>query len=140
MARALEHARADREPVDDAVRWLHMAGLAAGCEKIYTGCERIMSLLAKRIDGASVDKTESWHADLLNRLANPRLGVRAAVISASCREGLDRFRSFRHRVRSHYGLHLDGEIVLARAGELGAVLDQFHGEVTAFLAGSAGEG
>ena len=61
--------------------------------------------------------------------------VRGPILSAACREDLDRFRSFRHRVRNSYGMALDGDIVVERAQELAPALVRFHDEVTPFLKG-----
>jgi hypothetical protein len=134
LARAVDQIEASTASADDALAWVLIAGLAAGCETIYSGCERVMVLLASRLDGDAVPKTDSWHSVLLNRMAHPFPGVRDAIISAECRAALDRFRAFRHRVRSHYGLHLDPGIVLEPARELGPTLDAFHRGVAAFLA------
>jgi hypothetical protein len=134
LARAVDQMAAATASADEALVWVLIAGLAAGCEKIYSGCERVMGLLATRLDGEAVVKTDSWHAVLLNRMAHPFPGVRDAIISGECRVALDRFRAFRHRVRSNYGLHLDPDIVLERARELGPTLDAFHRQGAAFLA------
>jgi hypothetical protein len=71
------------------------AGLAAVVEKIYSGCERIMQMLAKGIDGEAVDLADGWHGTLLNRMANDYPGIRQSIVSAGCRDALDRFRSSR---------------------------------------------
>ncbi len=138
LARTLDRFGVRAEPLDDATLWAIVGGLAAGCEKIYSGCERVMDLLARRIDGEAVQKTESWHAILLNRMAHPFPGVRPAVITEDCRANLDRFRAFRHRIRSSYGMNLDTDIVLRRAAELQPALNTFYQEVTAFLAAHDG--
>jgi hypothetical protein len=93
-----------------------------------------MGLLATRLDGEAVVKTDSWHSVLLNRMAHPFQGVRDAIISGECRVALDRLRACRHRVRSSYGLHLDLDIVLERARGLGPTLGALRQEVAAFLA------
>ncbi len=87
-------------PTQKARRWIEIAGAAAAIEKIYSGCERVMLLLAKRVDGAAIDKSDGWHATLLKRMSNDFPEVRGPILSAACREDLDRFRSFRHRVRN----------------------------------------
>jgi hypothetical protein len=102
-----------RKPTDDkAHRWIEIAGVAAAIEKIYSGCERIMILLAKQVDNAPIDRSDGWRAILLNRMAHDFPGIRGAILSADCVVGLGRFRSLRHRVRNSYGVHLDGETVL----------------------------
>jgi hypothetical protein len=118
---------------DKARRWIEVAGVAAAIEKIYSGCERVMILLAKRVDDAPIDKSDGWHATLLKRMAHDFPGVRGPILSSDCLAGLDRFRSFRHRVRNSYGVELDGDIVIDRAEELVRVLTLFHGEVSQFL-------
>jgi hypothetical protein len=123
-----------RTDCDEAVAWLQTAGMAAAVEKIYSGCERIMQMLAKGIDGEGVDHADGWHGALLKRMANEYPEVRGPIISAQCRDGLDRFRSFRHRVRNSYGGVLDAGIVEERARELASTLASFHAEIAAFFA------
>jgi hypothetical protein len=109
----------------------HMLGSAI--EKIYTGCERVMDLLASNIDGAPVNHSEGWHVALLKRLAHPVPNVREAVISPDCCARLDRLRAFRHRVRNSYGIDLDPAIVLDRAHEAVETLKNFETEIKDFL-------
>ncbi len=117
-----------------ALRHIEIAGLAATIETIFTGCERIMVMIAKAVDGEAVASSEGWHATLIKRLANPYPEVRRAILSDECRQELDRFRSFRHRVRNSYGMALDDEIVLGRAAEVARMLDLFHQDTSRFLA------
>lgn len=134
LAAAITLPSAESDDAGEALHWAVIAGIAAGVEKVYSGCERIMQTLARDIDGAPVGVSESWHLTLLNRMANPYPGVRDSIISAECKGRLDGLRSFRHRVRSSYGIRLDDGLVLERAGEVGDALTRFHDEVTAFLA------
>ena len=133
LAQVLPTLIAESPAQGTAQRWIQIAGVAAAIEKIYSGMERILLILARQVDGASIDKTDAWHATLLNRMANPFPEIRGPVISPECKVGLDRFRSFRHRVRNNYGISLDAAIVLDRAGELAPVLESFHREVSDFL-------
>lgn len=119
---------------DEAVAWVQTAGMAAAVEKIYSGCERIMQMLAKGIDGEGVNHAEGWHGALLNRMANGYPEIRGPIISAECRDALDRFRAFRHRVRNSYGGVLDAGIVEERARELAPTLAIFHAEIAAYFA------
>jgi hypothetical protein len=50
-------------------------------DKIYTGCERGMMLIAKHIDGEPVSPGDSWHASLLLRMKNSYPDIRPAVLS-----------------------------------------------------------
>ncbi|EJW09997.1 hypothetical protein A33M_0709 [Rhodovulum sp. PH10] len=115
-----------------AFRWLMVQGLASGVEKIYTGCERVMSLIATHVDGTRVMRDEGWHVSLLKRMATPS-AVRPAVISPACFDALDRLRAFRHRQRNTYGLVLDAEIVAQRAAETRPAFERFRDEVLAFM-------
>jgi len=108
--------------------------LASATEKIYTGCERVMSHIAREVDGARIGHSEEWHAALLRRMANPFPGVRRAIISAECYAQLDRLRAFRHRERNTYGLNLDLDVVVQRANEAIVALRKFHEEARTFLA------
>ena len=132
LARSLARLEIRAEE-DEALAWVQTAGLAAAVEKIYSGCERIMQMLAKGIDGEPVDHADGWHGALLSRMAHDYPGVRGSIISVGCRDALDRFRAFRHRVRNSYGGLLDPEIVADRAHELAPTLALFHDEVAAFF-------
>ena len=131
---------------DPAWSWLAVQGLASGVEKIYTGCERIMAMIAASVDGARVERNEGWHISLLKRMANPFPDVRAAVISEQTYKVLDRLRSFRHRERNTYGLVLDTDIVVERANQTIEAFGQFSLELAVFIAAmnssdpAAGEG
>jgi hypothetical protein len=119
---------------DSKWEWLATQGLASGIEKIYTGCERVMAMIASSVDGAPVDHIEGWHVAMLKRMSNPYPDVRPAVISAECHTRLDRLRAFRHRERNSYGLALDMGIVIERAREASSTFQVFKRDVIAFLA------
>lgn len=120
--------------VDPAWSWLAVQGLASGVDKIYTGCERVMAMIASDIDGARIEHGEGWHISLLKRMAHPFPDVRSAVISDETYRALDQLRSFRHRERNTYGLVLDTEIVVERANQTTLGFRQFKAELTAFTA------
>jgi hypothetical protein len=126
-----ETSAADADP---AWSWLAVQGLASGVEKIYTGCERIMAMIAADLDGARLEHSEGWHISLLKRMANPFPGVRAAVISEQTYKALDQLRSFRHRERNTYGLILDVDIVVDRANQTKQAFVEFRADVAALIA------
>jgi hypothetical protein len=101
-------------------------------EKVYSGCERVMEMVASEIDHSKVDHAEGWHTSLLKRMANSYPGVREAVISSGCYNALDQLRAFRHRHRNSYGLTLDRTIVLERAAQAKQAFDIFRSEIAAF--------
>lgn len=120
-------------PKDDpAWAWVVVQGPASGVEKIYSGCERVMAMIAADIDDAPVSHHDGWHAALLKRVAHAFPGVRDAVISDQTHQALDVLRSFRHRQRNSYGLTLDAEIVVDRARQASSAFAQFKRDVTEF--------
>ena len=124
---------ADSVLSDEQTAWERGHVLASGTERIYTGCERVMSRLVAEIDETKVIAAEGWHRALLLRVASPIPGLRDAIISARCCAALDRLRAFRHRVRNSYGFDLDGDIVVERAGEAVRAFAMFEAEVEAFM-------
>ena len=89
---------------------------ASAAEKIYTGCEKVMSRIAAEVDYSRIENDGAWHKSLLNRMSNP-FGDRPAIITADTRQLLDKMRAFRHRARNAYGFDLDSEIVFERASD-----------------------
>lgn len=81
LAEAVEVYERGANNSERAWRWLAIQGLASGIEKIYSGCERVMNMIATEIDGAKVDRGDGWHLSLLKRVAHPYPGIRKAVIS-----------------------------------------------------------
>jgi hypothetical protein len=134
LASGLAIFQASAADADPAWSWLAVQGLASGVEKIYTGCERIMAMIASSVDGARVEHTEGWHISLLKRMANSFPDVRAAVISEQTYKALDRLRSFGHSERDTYGLVLDTEIVVERASQTIEAFGQFNLELAVFIA------
>ena len=118
---------------EQARSWLETQGLASGIEKIYTGCEKVMARVASIIDGTPITLDEGWHIALLRRMANPYPEVRGPIISQDCYNALNRFRAFRHRERSSYGVELDAGIVLDRGEEVIKTFSLFSFEIETFL-------
>ncbi len=133
LAEALPSLQSGKLREGKGLRWGEIAGVAAAVEQNYSGCERVLLLIAKHVDGAPIEKADAWRASLLNRMASPPAEVRPAVLSQECKLTLDRFRSFRHRVRNSYGVDLDETVVLERAAKILATLEVFHLESGAFL-------
>lgn len=133
LVRAIEFQDSPQFSDDPAWRWLTTQGLASGIEKIYTGCERVMAMIASDIDREPIEHGEGWHSRLLKRVAYPFPGIRDAVLSEAGHAALDQLRSFRHRERNSYGLMLDAQIVSERARVTKAVFELFRSEVRSFL-------
>lgn len=86
----------------DDVELLALAGIL---HSFYSGFENIFKRIVKDIDGGFA-KTESWHADLLEKMAVSTL-LRSAVITESLKIRLQFFLSFRHAFRSMYSYNLN---------------------------------
>ena len=134
LSRSLELYRSPPKDAPEAWHWITIQGFASGVEKVYSGCERVMQMIASEVDRSKVDHAEGWHMSLLKRMANPYPDVRDAVISSKCCQALDRLRAFRHRQRNSYGLALDRAIVLERAAQVEEAFEMFRSEVAAFAA------
>jgi hypothetical protein len=113
----------------DPVQLYALAGIL---HSFYTGVENIFKRAAQAF-GSSPPQGQSWHRDLLDGMAVP-VASRPAVISASLRDRLDDYLTFRHRFRNLYGFELEyermAELVLGCASTLG----QLEVELDAFLA------
>jgi hypothetical protein len=132
LARAIEIYKRDNATAEPAWNWLVIQGITSAIEKIYSGCERVMSMIASEIDGAKIDRSDGWHVSLLKRMANAFPDVRHAVISDETYGSLDRLRAFRHRARNSYGPSLNAEIVLERAEETQAAFERLRSDIAAF--------
>ncbi|MEL7510284.1 MAG: hypothetical protein AAFN42_23375 [Cyanobacteria bacterium J06554_1] len=80
-------------------------GVALNLHSFYTGAERILEEIAKKIDG-SVPDGAGWHKDLLLQMSEELATIRPAVISRSTRYCLDEYRGLRHIVRNVYTFNL----------------------------------
>lgn len=134
LLQGLDIFRAERAASEAAKVWLGIQGLASAVEKIYSGCERVMAIIANEVDGAKVERGDGWHVSLLKRMSHPFGDAREPVISTETYLMLDRLRSFRHRERNTYGLVLDADIVVERAGQTALAFDAFRKDVRAFFA------
>lgn len=134
LDRAVGIFRADRARAEDEARiWITLQGLASGITRLYSGCERVMSHLAKSADGVPIERVEGWHRALLMRMHQPFGAKRPGILSQECFDALDRLRAFRHRERNSYGSDLDGDIVAERAVEMVQAFALFERDVMAFL-------
>jgi hypothetical protein len=132
LAQAVQRYRNDPAMRADRIgRWMGVSAIASGVEKVYSGTERMMKLIASGIDGA-VPNDEAWHRTLLLRMGVSLPDVRPPVLSATTVTCLDRLRSFRHRERNSYAADLDEERVLAVADTLPDALAVFRADLDAF--------
>lgn len=123
-----ERRRQDLPPSDqdylvDAVA-LHL-------HSFYAGVERLLELIADTIDQAK-PQGAMWHRDLLQQMTADIPEVRPAVLSLATRNGLDRYRGFRHVVRNVYTFSLDAEQIELLVEHLPTVHDQVKTELDQF--------
>jgi len=116
---ALDSA-SDPEPYVDSV--------ALNLHGFYSGLERLFELIAVQVDGEK-PASETWHRDLLDRMAQPVADARPAVLQPDSAAALDDFRKFRHIVRNVYTANLEP----ARMGHLLRTLPDLWQQVRADL-------
>jgi len=97
-------ARAGQMPDESA----YLDSVALNLHGFYAGLERLFELIARHVDGV-LPGGETWHRDLLRRMAQDMAGVRPAVLSQDSVLALDEFRRFRHLVRNVYTMSLAPE-------------------------------
>lgn len=92
----------ERDPVHAD---LFYENLALKLHSFYTGCERILSLIATELNGG-VPSGHDWHKRLIDRMTTERDGRKVVLTPETARQ-LREFLGFRHVVRSLYGFELD---------------------------------
>lgn len=100
-------------------------------QSFYTGVEGTLRAIAE-CAGEAVDKTGSWHSELLTGMTRPT-SRRPAVLSVELAERLREYLGFRHVVRSHYGFELEWERMSPLVAELDAVLIDLDSEIRRFF-------
>ena len=123
----------ERESVfaDPVLHWMAISAIGSGIEKVYSGIERILKMVASDID-SSVPRDEAWHKTLLQRMASDLPGIRPPVIRKETLAKLDGLRSFRHRVRYSYIADLDESRLLSIAEDTFKALPEFEKDLTEF--------
>ncbi|MFV9506782.1 MAG: antitoxin [Oscillochloridaceae bacterium umkhey_bin13] len=116
-------------PADD----LYLDSVALNLHSFYSGIERIFELVAQRIDQQS-PKSQTWHRDLVWRMAEDVPTVRPAVISERNALALDEFRRFRHLVRHTYTMQLVPEKIQPLISNLETLWPALRAELLAFAA------
>ena len=111
---------------------LYIDSVALNLHGFYAGLERIFELIATEMDGTR-PVGEAWHQLLLQQMATDIPQVRPPVLSLASRDGLDRYRAFRHIVRNVYAFRFDP----VRIGQLVDGAGPLYGQVRAELLGFA---
>jgi hypothetical protein len=92
----------------------------------------LLRAIVTEIDGG-IDKTDSWHRDLL-AIASRATDARRAIISPETADALGRYLGFRHVVRQAYPVQLDWARMAPLARELRQVAAQVFADLDVFLA------
>jgi hypothetical protein len=98
---------------------------------LYSGLERLFELIARHLDEEPLTG-ETWHRDLLQRMAAEVAELRPAVISTDTLKALDEYRRFRHLVRNLYTLDLLPEKIAPLMDFLPPTWEQVQAELSAF--------
>ena len=110
---------------------LYLDWAALNVHGFYAGLERILTLVAERIDG-SLPSGPNWHQDLLRQMTAEVPGVRAAIVSTDLFPTLDRYRGFRHVVRNVYAYVLDPRLMAILVEDLPAADERLRAQLAAF--------
>ena len=116
---------------DPSRRDLFYENLALKLHNFYTGCEKILQLVAVEINGG-LPSGADWHKRLLDRMSERREG-RPAVLTRETATRLREFLGFRHIVRNLYGFELDPDRVAALVAGYPAVWAHVQTDVRAFV-------
>lgn len=73
---------------------------------VYGAAEDLFKVIAAYFEN-NVVETAQWHSRLLQRMSQPVVGVRPAVISQESYRLLNGLRAFRHFFRHAYGVSID---------------------------------
>lgn len=106
-------------------------GVALNLHSFYTGTERILEEIAKKVDG-SVPDGAGWHRDLLMQMSSELSLIRPAVISRGTRYCLDEYRGLRHIVRNIYTFNLRPSRLRELVGELPQCYSSLRSDVDDF--------
>ena len=110
---------------------IYLDSVALNLHGFYSGLERFFELIGKHID-QNLPIGETWHRDLLERMAQDVTGVRPSVISQESERQLDSFRRFRHLVRNLYATNLVPEKMASLMDELPQLWPKLQKELLAF--------
>ena len=126
-----ENARAWRRIQSGATDSLDFAALAYTLHNIYCLYENYFLRIAKFFENAL--DPETWHRDLVRRMALEIRGVRPAFLDDSLAGQIDELRAFRQVFRNLYQTSLDPERIRALQNRLQGMIDRFAEAHECFL-------
>jgi hypothetical protein len=110
---------------------VYLDSVALNIHGFYSGLERLFELIARRVDQV-IPGGETWHRDLLHKMAEEVPGLRPAVISAEIIPPLDELHRFRHLVRNVYAFNLVPDKMKKLMLDLPGLWSQLKAELLAF--------
>ena len=116
---------------DSSMQDLFYENLALKLHNFYTGCEKILQLVAVELNGG-LPSGADWHKRLLDRMSQER-DDRPAILTRETAASLREFLGFRHIVRNLYGFELDPKRVAVLVGNYPAVWANVQTDVRAFV-------
>ena len=119
----------EAQPVEEGD--YHVDAVALNLHRFYAGLERILEVIATRVD-QTVPTGGNWHQELLDQMSTDVSTVRPAVLSEDTRQKLDAFRGFRHVVRNVYTHDFDPEQMRLLIARLPATMDCIARDLSAF--------
>jgi hypothetical protein len=119
--------RAKQMPGESA----YLDSVALNLHGFYSGLECLFELIARHVDGV-LPSSETWHRDLLRRMAEDVASVRPAVLNQESALALDEFRRFRHLVRNVYTINLAPEKMVGLVSALPTLWSTLRAELMAF--------
>jgi hypothetical protein len=110
---------------------VEITAMASVLHSFYTGVEKVLLIVAKRIDG-HVPHDINWHKTLLFQMAK-KTDTREAVISEEMRDILLKHLAFRHFYRHSYSFRLEWNKIESLIGAIGRNGEKFQAEIHDFL-------
>lgn len=110
-----------------------LRGIGSLLHDFYTAVEDVFEVIAGRVNG-SIPEGDTWHKELLLKMAIPIPDLRPAVISQDLRWHLDEYLRFRHVFRNVYGHLLDWKRIRPLLEGVETVHGQFQEEIDRFRA------
>jgi hypothetical protein len=109
----------------------YVDAVALNLHSFYVGIERVLEMIANRIDQTRPSGA-NWHQELLHQMTADIPSTRPAVLSSELRNRLDRYRGFRHVVRNVYTFQLDAQQIEALVRQLQPTMEQASRELLTF--------
>jgi len=109
-----------------------MNALASYVHQFYTGCERILERVARKIDGDVVTGPYS-HAELLNQMRQAVYGVRPYLLDETLKLQLQTLLQFRHFFHHAYGYVLEWPKLEPLVSDMSPLLDDFEQRLFVFF-------